>query len=232
MHNRAAILSHICFNTTTANAKTSANINHVIPKTITTNGPSLFKLQYKLINLAKSGELDGALKLLNYMIKSNYHINLNIYCSLLKYATEYQHESVFSTILSYIKDHNVSHDVQLYTAIVSGTLTFYGYDEAMKVYDLMINEGFSLRKDLLNVLFKNRLANGDIKNSIMYFEVYLEQSTLPPVHLIKQFITFCLDKELPEGVMKLLQHYSSLHVPVEEDLVHHFKEYYDEYNNR
>jgi len=214
---------------TTSNYKTYTDVN---PKTIATTDPSLPKLQYRLINLAKSGELDGALKLLNSMLESNYHVNPNIYCSLLKYAAEFQDESMFSTVLSYVKDHRVPHDIQLHIIIVSGTLKFYGYDEAMKVYDVMINEGFTLHMNLLNILFKNRLVNRDVKNSMMYFELYLEQSTLPPMGLIKEFISFCLDKQLSDGVTKLLQYYSSLHIPLEEDLVYYLKYYYEELNNR
>ena len=166
------------------------------------------------------------------MLGLKYTVNPNIYCSLLNYATEYQDVDAFSTVLSYVNEQNVPHDVQLYTAIITGILTFHGYDEAMKVYDKMISEGFALREDLLNILFKNRMDNGDIKNTMMYIDVYLEQSTLPTLHLIKKFISFCLDKQLREGVIKLLQYYSSLYEPLEEDLVHHLKYYYDECVNR
>jgi len=214
----------------TTNTTSSRTVTSGYKASSSTTTPSLPKLQYWLINLAKSGDLDGALKLFNSMVKSNQHVNPNIYCSILKYAAEYQDEVVFSTILSCIKDHNVPLDIHLHTVIISGTLNFYGYDEAMKMYDLMIEEGFTLHKNLLNILFKNRLVNGDVENSMMYFELCLKQSTLPPKHLLKEFIFFCLDKQLPEGVMKLLQYYSSLHIPLEEDLVHQLKQYYDESN--
>ena len=194
----------------------------------TTNGtPSQAKLQYELIALSKCGEFDKALKYLSTLRDLKYPIQSNTYCALLSHATNHCKEDVFNTVLNYINEYNVSYDVQLYTVKIVGNLKFYGFEKAMIVYDEMISRGFSPRTELVNLLFEDCLQRNDTKNSILFCNLCFLQSTLPPVHLIVKFITMCLNNGLHDCLMKLLQFYAVQNIPLDEELVHHLKWYFD-----
>lgn len=160
-------------------------------------------------------------------------IHSNLYCALLNHATNHRKENVFSIVLKDINEYGISYDVQLYTVKIVGSLKFYGFEKAMIIYDEMISKRFSPRMELLNLLFEDCLQRNDIKNSIFFYNMYLEQSTLPPVYLIVKFITMCLNEKLHSCVMKLLQFYASQNIPLDENLVQHLKWYFDNiYNER
>lgn len=91
----------------------------------------------------------------------------------------------------------------------------------------MISKGFSPRIELLNLLLEDCLQRNDTKNSIFFYDLYLQKSILPPVHLIVKFITMCLNEKLHDCVMKLLHFYAMQNVPLDEDLVHQLKWYFD-----
>lgn len=177
--------------------------------------------------MSKCGEFDKALKILSTLRHLKYPIHSNIYCSLLNHATTYYKENVFKTVLSYINKYDIPYDVQLYTVRIAGSLKFYGFKEAMIVYGEMINKGFSPRIQLLNLLFEDCLKRSDVENSLFFYNLYLQQSVLPPVHLIIKFITMCLNEKLHYCVMKLLEFYAIQKVSLDESLVNHLKWYFD-----
>lgn len=198
----------------------------------TTNGtPSQAKLQYELISSSKCGEFDKALKHLSTLRDLKYPIQSNTYCALLSHATGYHKEDVFNTVLKCISKYSVSYDVQLYTVKIIGNLKFYGFEEAMIIYDEMISRGFSPRTELLNLLFEDCLQRNDIKNAISFCYLYFSQSVIPPVNLVVKFITLCLNEGLHDCVMKLLQFYAAQNISLDEDLVHHLKWYFDSSGN-
>lgn len=192
-----------------------------------TDTSSPAKLQYELITLSKSGEFDKALNILNTLRSLNHPIHSNIYCALLSHATSHHKGSVFNTILNCIAKYDVSYDVQLYTVKIVGNLKFYGFEKAMMVYNEMISKGFDPRIELLNLLFEDCLQRNDTKNSIFFYNLYLQQSILPPMHLIKKFIKMCSDENFHDCIMTLLQFYTTQNIPLDEDLVHQLKWYFD-----
>ena len=199
----------------------------------TTNGtPSQVKLQYELISFSKCGEFDQALKHLSTLRDLKYPIQSNTYCTLLSHATSYCKEDVFNTVLNCICKYNISYDVQLYTVKIVGNLKFYGFEKAMIIFDEMICRGFSPRTELLNLLFEDCLQRNDTKNSISFCHLYFSQSILPPVNLVVKFITMCLNEGLHDCVMKLLQFYAAQNIPLDENLVHHLKWYFDSSGNK
>ena len=129
--------------------------------------------------------------------------------------------------MNYIDKYGIPYDVQLYTVKIVGNLKFYGFEKSMAVYGEMISKGFSPRTELLNLLLEDCLQRNDTKNSIFFYDLYLQKSILPPVHLILKFITMCLNEKLHDCVMKLLHFYAMQNVPLDEDLVHQLKWYFD-----
>jgi len=193
----------------------------------TADAPSPAKLQYEVITLSKCGEFDKALKLLDTLRNLKFPIHSNMYCALLNHAKNHHKENVFNAVLDYINKYDVPHDIQLYTVKIAGNLKFFGFDKAMVTYGEMINKGHSPQMELLNLLFENCLQRNDTKNSIFFYNLYLQQSILPPVHLIIKFITMCLNERLHSCVMKLLQFYAIQNIPLDENLVYHLKWYFD-----
>jgi len=198
----------------------------------TTTALSLKQLQTELISLSKTGQLDEALRIVQTVQQLNYPLHSNIVCQLLNFSTEWGNKDVFSTALDFISQNKLSYDEQVYTSVIKGLSVFYGFTEAMQVYSEMIDEGLTPRRNLLYHLFGDCLKRNDAKNSCFFFDCLLARSILPPVQLTIEFITLCLNEGLHNYVMKLLEYYSSLNVPLDEELVHHLKWYFEAYNER
>ena len=182
--------------------------------------------------MSKTGHVDEALNVVHTVKQLQYPLHSNIVCQLLNFATKWDNKDVFSTGLSFINDNELAYDEQVYTTVIRGLLTFYGFTDAMEVYSEMISKGFTPRIRLLYHLFENCLRQDDAKNSCFFFDSLLARSILPPVQLLTQFITLCLNEGLHKYVMKLLEYYSSLNVPLKGELVHQLKWYFEAYNNR
>ena len=185
------------------------------------------KLQYELITSSKCGEFDKALKILETLKSLKHPIHSNIYCALLNHATKHRKEDVFNTILDYIDENRIPYDVQLYTVKTVGNLKFYGFEKAMPVLDEMIAKEFTPRKELLNLLFEDCLQRSDTKNCVFFYFLYLERSILPPLNLLTNFITVCLNEKLHHCIMKLLQFCAMQNTALDENLVYHLKVYFD-----
>lgn len=194
--------------------------------------PSLKQLQNELISFSKSGQLDEALKLIHTVKQLNYPIHSNVICQLLNFATHWGNKDVFTTALDFVSDNKISHDEQVYTTIIRGLLTFNGFHDAIEVYSDMIHKGLVPRRNLLYQLFEDCLNRNDIENLCFFFDYLLTQSILPPVQLLTRFIVLCSNEGLHDRVMKLLEYYSTLNVPLEEELVHQLKWYFESYNRR
>ena len=207
---------------------THLHIHHTSNNTI----PSLKQLQTQLNSLSKTGHVDEALNIVHTVKQLQYPLHSNIVCQLLNFATKWDNKDVFTTALSFINDNNLPHDEQIYTTIIRGLLTFYGFTDAMTVYSEMISKGFIPRRNLLYHLFEDCLRRDDAKNSCFFFDSLLARSILPPIQLLIQFIMLCLNEGLHNYIMKLLEYYSSLNVPLKEELVHQLKWYFEAYNNR
>ena len=194
---------------------------------VTGDTASPAKLQYELIISSKCGEFERALKILSTLRDLKHPIHSNIYCALLNHATKHHKEDVFNTVLDHISEYDIPYDVQLYTVKVVGNLKLHGFEKAMRIFDEMVTKGFTARIELLNLLFQDCLERNDTKNCIFFYDRYLQQSVLPPVHLLVKFITVCWNEGLHHCVMKLLQFYAMQNIPLDENLVHHLKWYFD-----
>lgn len=194
--------------------------------------PSLKQLQTQLNSLSKAGRIDDALKIVQTVKQLDYPLHSNIICQLLNFATKWENKDVFSAALDIVNDDKVHYDEQLYTIVIKGLLAFYGFKDALGVYDEMVSEGLVPRRNLLYHLFEDCLKRNDTEYSCFFFDSLLARSILPPVELIIEFITLCLNEALHDYIMKLLEYYSSLNVPLEEKLVHHLKYYFEAYSKR
>lgn len=215
--------SRICFSTSQA-LVTHLQSHHTNSNTI----PSLKHLQTDLISLAKSGHIEEALKIVHTVKQLGYPLHSNTVCQLLNFSTKWDNKSVFTATLDFINDNKITYDEQLYTTIIRGLLRFYQFPDAMEAYSEMTSKGFMPRRNLLSDLFEDCLKRNNAKNSCFFFDSLLACSFLPPVQLLLEFIVLCLKEELHDYVMKLLEYYSSLNIPLEEELVHQLKWYYNE----
>lgn len=195
--------------------------------------PSLKQLQTELIFLSKMGQVDKALKIVHTAKELDYPLHSNVICQLLNFAAKWNNQAVFSMTLDLISDNNqFVYDEQVYTTIIRGLLIFYGFTDAMKVYSEMISKRFIPRRNLLCQLFGDCLKRNDAENSCFFFDILLGRSVLPPVDQLMEFITLCLDEGLHDYVMKLLEYYSLLNIPLEEELVHQLKWYFEACNKK
>ena len=182
--------------------------------------------------MSKTGQVDEALKTIHTVNQLNYPLHSNIICQLLNFATKWDNKDVFTAALDFLKDSQVIYDEQVYTTIISGLLKFYGFSEAVEVYNEMICEGFIPRKNLLHHLFEDCLNRNDVENSCAFFDSLLARSDIPPVQLLMEFITLCLNEGLHDYVMKLLEYYSLLNIPLEVELVQQLTWYFEACNKR
>ena len=197
-----------------------------------TTTPSLKQLQAQLVSLSKTGQVDEALKTVHTAKQLNYPLHSNVICQLLNFATEWDSKHVFIAALDFLKDSEIIFDEQVYTTIIKGLLKFHGFSDAVEVYNEMISEGFIPRRNLLQLLFEDCLSRNDAKNSCVFFDSLLAQSDIPPVKLLLEFITLCLNEHLHDYVMKLLEYYSLLSIPLEVELVQQLSWYFEAYSKR
>ena len=132
--------------------------------------PSLKQLQAQLVTLSKTGQVDEALKTIHTVKQLNYPLHSNIICQLLNFATKWDNKDVFTAALDFLKDSKVIYGEQVYTTIISGLLKFYGFSDAVEVYNEMIIEGFIPRRNLLHHLFEDCLNRNDVENSCAFFD--------------------------------------------------------------
>ena len=201
---------------------------HIDSKT----APSFKQLQAELVTLCKAGQVNRALNVVHTVKQLNYPLHSNIICQLLNFATDWDSKDVFASTLDFVKDNKFIYDEQMYCTVIRGLLLFYGFGEAMEVYNEMVSKGYIPRKSLLYCLFEDCLKANNAKSACFFFEILLARSSLPPVEMLKQFIILCSNERLHEYVMKLLEYYSSLNVPLEEELLCQLKWYFEAYNKR
>ena len=201
---------------------------HIDNKTV----PSFKQLQAELVTLCKAGQVNRALNVVHAIKQLNYPLHSNIICQLLNFATDWDDKDVFASTLDFIGVNKFIYDEQMYCTVIRGLLSFYGFSEAMEVYNEMVSKGYIPRKNLLYCLFEDCLKMNDAKSACFFFEILLARSSLPPVEMLKQFIILCSNEKLHEYIMKLLEYYSSLNVPLEEELLYQLKWYFEDYNKR